>query len=176
MKTNNKFLFVLILFLFSGCYANIKSRKAPDFNSEITKFYAVLKLGDNIGRFGPRFSRSLQELMLLRGVELEYEILDPLALETEQEVLNRIRKSNADGVMFITQTASSVTYSSNSISLMKRNATGGTFDVKVFVPGRENPVWRGVLKTGTNGNGDLTVVAKRSARRLCNQLAQDRLI
>ena len=138
----NKVGLLIITFIACSCTATIQSNKSKDFNKKIGKFYAVIKVADNTGNFVPKFSTALQEGLKQRGVEIEFEVIDPLALETEQDLVRRVSDSQADALLVMSQTES-VTYTNpNTFYIGGQKASGGSFDIKIFVPGNSRPVWR----------------------------------
>ncbi len=57
-----------------------------------------------------------------------------------------------------------------------QQASGGSFDVKIFAPNSSKPVWRGLLKASTNGFGNISAEGKSRAERIAEKLIQDGVI
>jgi hypothetical protein len=173
MKTKIAVL-VLLGMLLTQCVTTIQSNKSPNFNRTIKKFYVVVKVADNTQSFVPKFSTAFTELLKVRGCEAVFNLLDPLSLENEQALVTKIKESGADALMVISQTES-VTHQGYGYWNFGQ-VSGGTFDIRVFEPANDNPIWRGNLKSNTGGYGGIGAVAKKSAEQLFNKLVQDRMI
>ncbi len=172
----NRLLLFMLAVVFASCSTTIQSNKSKDFNEKIKKFYAVIKVADNSGNFVPGFSKVLQEGLTKRGVEIQFDVINPLALENEQDLVKRISESKADALLIVSQTES-VTYASPGYNYGRgERASGGSFDVKIFVPGNDRPVWRGLMKSSTGGYGSIGVVAKTSAESIIQRLIEDGMI
>ncbi|KAB8151519.1 hypothetical protein EZY14_018535 [Kordia sp. TARA_039_SRF] len=165
------FPFVLLLLLTSCVSSNIRSNKSPDFNEKIAKLFVLGKVVDNAkffyGSLATNFVASLKE----RGIEVKTYYVDPLSLESDEDIAKRIEIYNPNLVMIISQTESRVTTDGFGF---KGEVTGGTFDIKIFQPNSKNPVWRANLTADSTLN--LKDAAKRANKRLVEKLIEDGLL
>lgn len=167
---------VLVTVLFCSCTATIQSNKSKDFNKKIASFYVVLKVADNSGNFVPKFSEAFQEGLKQRGVDVRFELVNPLALENDQDLIKRVSDSRVDALLTVSQ-VESVTYTDpNAFRFGEKKASGGTFDLKIFVPGNSRPVWRGLMKASSGGYGNIGAVSKAGAESVIQKLIQDGMI
>lgn len=98
------FFFALIL---SGCAsANISSSKSPDFTAKLSKLYLVIKTANGAKEFSYSFKTMFLGEMANCGVVSDYRVYDPLALESEKEVDQKISKFNPQVIILMTQTES----------------------------------------------------------------------
>jgi hypothetical protein len=97
-------------------------------------------------------------------------------LETDQDFIKRATESRADAILTINQTESVTYVNSNSFSFGGRQASGGSFDIKIFVPNNPRPVWRGLMKTTSSGYGNIGATSKTSAETIIERLIQDGML
>lgn len=139
MKNVKILLLVLVASLLTQCVATVQSNKSPNFKATVKKFYVVIKVADNTQTFVPKFSTAFSELLITRGCQVEFNSLDPLSLESEKDLKNKINESGADALMVISQTES-VTYQGYNTWNIGNQASGGTFDIRIFEPSNDNPI------------------------------------
>ncbi|MFA0961664.1 hypothetical protein AB9P05_07645 [Roseivirga sp. BDSF3-8] len=166
-----KLTFGLILLL-SGCVStNITSNKAPGYTGKIERLYIMVRGSDSAKPFFNSFNNSLSESLKSRGIETSYYYFDPLSLENEDDVMNKINEFGPNLVMMIQQTESRSTM--NQYGWGSTN-TGGTFDIKLLEPDSKSPVWRANLKA--DAQFGLTESARRSSEKLIEKLILDKLL
>lgn len=104
------------------------------------------------------------------GVESTVHYFDPLSLDTEEDLVNDIKSYDPDVVMSIGQTERRTTagYYGGSTE------TGATLDIKMFIPKRSSPVWRGYLKA--DGSFGVGTASQSSAVKIVEKLRLDGVI
>lgn len=161
----------ILITLFSSCVTTkIDSNKSPDFNQKISKIYITARGSDSSKEFMKSLTNYLKVELNKHGVECTVHYFDPLSLETEKDLGEKIKNYNPDVVMSIGQTERRSTagyYGSVT-------ETGATLDIRMFIPNRENPVWRGSLKA--DGSFGVGTTAQSSAVKIVEKLKLDGVI
>ena len=159
--------------LVSGCASSrITSNKAPDYSDKLSKVYLLMRCSKGAREFSYTFKTSLLQALEEKGVQSDYYIVDPLALETEKDIEARVEKYAPKALLLITQTESK-THSSYNWGT-SGNITGATFDVKIVLPGSGKIVWRASLEASGSHGVDMAV--RKTVKTLLDKLAADRLI
>lgn len=107
-----------------------------------------------------------------RGVTSDYYIADPLALESEMDIKDKVARFNPQVVIVMNQTESKLYQSYNWGA--SNNINGGTFDIKIFLPGSDAPVWRGNLEV--YGPYGIEGAIDKSVKKLIVKFKEDNLI
>ncbi|MGN7786051.1 hypothetical protein ACTJIJ_16090 [Niabella sp. 22666] len=163
-----KIIFIVSLFLIGCVQTQIVSRKADGFTEKISKLYILVRGSDKAHPFFIAFTKSIVDDLSKRNIPSEVYYFDPLSLKTEKDLIERINTFNPNMVMHIDQTESRNT--SSSYGWGSTN-TGGTFDVKIFKPDSERPVWRANLQA--DASLGLETSAKKASQRLREKLIAD---
>jgi len=129
------------------------------------------KVADNSKYFysalATEFVLSLKE----RGIEVKTYYVDPLSLESDEDVAERIELYDPNLVMIISQTESRISTDGFGFT---GSVTGGTFDIKLFQPNSKNPVWRANLDV--ESSTDFKDAAKNANKKLVAKLIEDNLL
>ncbi len=166
-----KTLIIGLLFFATSCVTSkITSNKSSDFNKKIGKLYVLVKGTDSAKPFFESFTNELSASLNAKSIESEVKYLDQLSLESENEINQAISDYGGNLLMVINQTESRQTINNN----YGAYNTGGTFDVKIFQPNSENPVWRANLKA--DGQFGLKTSAKKACEKLIEKLIEDNLL
>lgn len=171
-----KRLIILIPFIFSSCVTtNITSNKAADFNEKISKLFITIRGSEKAKPFFNSFIKEVSDNLSQNGIPSKKHYFDPLSLETEKDVENKIADFGPNLIMVVNQTESRNTVNVNNTGWGGYGTnTGGTFDVRIYKPGRENPVWRASLKA--DSWSQLSETAKKSSILLLEKLTEDGLL
>ena len=165
--------------MLGSCTATIKSYKPAAFHKKIERIYVVAKIAENSRGFSTKFETKFRALMSTKGIHTDFELLNLLVVDAEKDLKDRIDNSNADALMVITQTES-VTYTSKNIfysgSSAYRKAADGTFDIRMYQPNDEHPIWEGRLKVTSLGYNAIGSVANLSAKKVVENLIRDKVI
>ncbi len=164
---------VLFLLLTSCVTSKITSNKAPDFNEKITKLFIVIKVTENTKYFFSSFTTSFIASLKERGIEVKTHYLDPLSLESESDIDEKITLYNPNLTMIINQTESRQTVSVFGFGATG-TTTGGTFDIRIFQPSSKNPVWRANLSV--DSSLELETAAKKANKKIIEKLIEDGLL
>lgn len=164
-------LLSLIAIGLSNCtIANIESNKSPDFTKKVSRIYLTAK-GYASSTYLESMSGHLLNGLKSHGVEGDVYYFNPLSLEKEADVIaEKVKSYRPDVVMSIEQTERRLTSDTSGGS----NESGATLDLKLFVPGRENPVWRAFLHVDGSFWGD--IAAKDTAKKIVKKLIADGVI
>ena len=165
------FIALVMTLTFQSCISTkIESNKSPDFNQKISKIYITVKGSSQ--KYMKQLTGYILSGLKSHGVEAVVYYYDPLSLDTEKDILEKIKAYNPDLVMSIGQTEKRAT--SNYYYGTNTTVTGATLDIKLFIPDKENPVWRASLKT----DSDLGVVnaSESSAKKIISKMKDDGII
>lgn len=176
MKRSILLLFLAVL-LFGSCVStSIRSNKAPDFNEKITKIYLLMRGSDSANDFFFDFRNELNKYFKVKGIEMKSYAFDPLSLETEQQLMERINEYQPQVVMLVNQTEARSTSNAYYGWNLGRYSTptGGTFDVQLRGPNEEKILWRASLNT--DGNFGIATTATKAAKQLYQKMEEDGLI
>jgi hypothetical protein len=170
------FLALLLVFNLCGCVSSkVASNKDPNFNQKLTKIYLVLKTSKYSKDFRELFQKTFLDELSKKNILCFYEVPDPLALETETDLQKRIAEAGADVVMTFTQTESSGATSYRTFNGgYAPSYSSSVFDVKMFLPNSDRPVWRANIDVGTMG--DLSDGGRKTAKKLLEQMIKDGLM
>ena len=165
-----------ILLLLTSCVTSkITSNKSPDFNEKIGKLFIMVKGTDSAQSFFNSFTNQFSSSLNQRGIESQTHYFDPLSLESESDINEKISSYNPNLTMVINQTESRQTVNQNGFGWGYGGTnTGGTFDVRIFQPNSKNPVWRPNLIA--DGQFGLETSAKKSTEKLIEKLIEDGLL
>lgn len=168
----NLFVLAIIIAVSSSCTTTkIDSKKSPDFNQKVTKIFLTVRGSEGSKKLMKPLTTSLQAELRNHGVESSNHYFDPLSLETEKDLMEKIKGYNPDVVMTIVQTER------RSTSGQYGNAeTGATLDIRLFIPNQDNPVWRASLKVDGNFEVAPGSAVKQSTSRIVEKLKMDGII
>ena len=159
------FLPLLLVFLTSCATANLTSNKASWYTKKLSKTYVIA----NTAKQAETFTRALcKELLFLfedNSVESDFEIRNPLSLDSEQDVEDRINEFNPDQLILIKQTS---LHSTNGL------VDGGQFEISIIEKESKKVVWKGLLDV--YGQFGMEMSIKQSLKKLTEKLKQDGLL
>ena len=134
--TSKKYLYmkkfiplILLLSLSLGCAPKvyIQTNKAEKFNEKISTLFVLIRLHKNAhNKYSENFKAAISEELKTKGIPYEIGILNSLSLGTEYSLTKDKKKEG--GVITIRQ-----------------QGWSGKFDIKLFMPGQRDPVWRANL-------------------------------
>jgi hypothetical protein len=104
-------------------------------------------------------------------VKYAFKVLDPLALETEEQMMAKISEFDPQYVMMIVQTEARST--TNGYGWNNSLNVGGTFDVQLRDLSGEKILWRASLKT--DGGWGIETSVYKAAQKLFDRMVEDRL-
>ncbi|HMI06993.1 MAG TPA: hypothetical protein VK528_05580 [Flavobacterium sp.] len=187
-----KLLLIGLLLVIAGCgiKTHIDSNKSPDFSEKITKLYILVKQSDSSKPFLYPFVTNFETELTAKGIAFEEYYMDPLSLESEEDIQKKIQDYGPNTVMIISQSESRITHSSHTNSgfgsgfnngyggfggsSSGRTISGGTFDIKIFKPAGKNPVWRANLSADTPSG--IKKAVKKANEIFIEKLISDKLI
>jgi hypothetical protein len=172
MKKIVSFIVVLAFLLGSCVSSNIRSNKSPDFNEKITKLFIIGKVGEKAKYFYSALATNFVASLKEKGIEVRTFYVDPLSLDSDEDMTKRIALYDPNLVMIINQTESRENV--NGFGFGGGFTIGGTFDIKMFQPNSKNPVWRANLKA--DSSVDLKDAAKNANKKLVEKLIEDKLL
>lgn len=165
------FIFLLATFFSSCVSSRVDSNKRKDFTTQVKKVFITGRSSAASKEFMKLFSKNLLDGLKAKGVECVFYYYDPLGLETKEEILKMINDYNAEAVMNIEQTESTIQvgnmWSGNS-------QTEAIFLVNLFTPDMNSPVWKASINI--SASLDLTLGSKQSAKRLIEKMVDDKVI
>lgn len=165
-------LSVAMLLMLSCASTKIESNKDPQFTHKVSKIFITVRSSEGSwGFFRPFIYDYLQPELKKQNVETTVHNFSPLSLESEKDVVAKIVAYQPDVVMSITQTERRST-----TGQYGNSETGATIDIKMFLPQKENPVWRASLKVDGNFDFASYVAAKRSTTKLIEKMKADGII
>jgi hypothetical protein len=170
MKT--RIIFSVLIFTFSCASSKIDSNKSPEFTQKVSKIYITLRVSEGSRNFfRPFIYDYLQPELKKHNVETTVYDFGSLSLESDKDVIGKINVYNPDVVMSIVQTERRAT-----TGYYGNGETGATMDIKMFLPGKENPIWRASLKVDGNFEIASYAASKKATARLIEKLQQDDII
>ena len=177
----------------TGCgrtIVKIDSNKEPDFSGKISKLYILIKQTDNAKPFLYPFITRFETYLTSKNIAFQEYYLEQLSLETDENVQKRIDAYGPNTVMIVSQDQSRITHSYsnngfagsggyNSVGFggnagNMRRITGGTFDIKLFIPKSKNPVWRASLRADSPKGIKRAVT--EATEKFINKLIADNLL
>lgn len=165
--------FVLCCFFISACTSSkIVSNKAPEFTEKLSKIYLVMRSASGAKEFSYTFKTKFLKALADRGITSAYHIVDPLSLESDKQINEKIFLFNPQVIMVIAQTESQ-SYSGYNRSTSD-NVYGGVFDIKILQPGSDAPIWRASLET--HGETGIGSSVDKAVKKLVEQLIKDKMI
>jgi hypothetical protein len=165
-----------VLLLTTACgTSRISSNKSPDFNDKLTKIYLLVKAGKGTTSFAQQFQDAFFAELAKRNIATDGYIVQPLALESDEDIHKKIEKFNPQVLMIMQQTQAEryAGVGMNSI-YAQNNVNGATFDIKLLLPGSDKPVWRASLES--HGDYGILAAVNKSVKRLIDELTQDGLL
>jgi hypothetical protein len=163
----------LLPFVLPGCtVTHIQSNKDPGFTKKIQVLHIVLRGSASTDVLIYTMGDNLRDELNKKGIKTTVERVNALSLETDKEFSERISKLNPDALLMINQTEARKRAGGYSYSIGSYNA-GATFDLKLFQPGSEKPVWRANISIDSQGEG---AAGKKSAAKIIEKMTTDQLI
>jgi len=167
------FVLTLLPFVMLGCTAaKIQSNKDPNFTKKIQVLHIVLRGSASSDVLIYTMGDYLRDELNAKGVKTTVERVNALSLETDKEFLDRVNKLNPDALLTINQTEVRKAVGGYSYRIGSYN-TGATFDLKLFQPGSEKPVWRANISIDAQGEGS---GGKKTALKIIEKMTLDELI
>ncbi|MDO9261667.1 MAG: hypothetical protein Q7U08_06980 [Flavobacteriaceae bacterium] len=160
-----KLLLIGLSLLLSNCVTTkIQSNKAYSFNEKISKLYILVRGNDDSRSFYTSFTNDFEKTLNEKGIKYQKYYYDPLSLETEKDIQTKINYFEPNLIMIVNQTESRNTVNQNAFSFGSNSTnTGGTFEVKLFKPNSDNPVWRAKLQA--DGQFGLSTSAEKASQK-----------
>lgn len=166
MKKNLLILGLLTLIILSGCVtANITANKAEWYNKKLTRVYVLLNSAKEAEKFSNELAKGIMTEFRNNNVEGKYQIRNPLSLETEKDLENRINEYKPNQLMIFKQTS---LHSTNGL------IDGGVFEISIIEGETKKIVWKGVLDV--YGQFGMETSIKQSLMKLSEKLKQDGLM
>lgn len=171
-------LLALCSVLFFSCtVTHIDSNKDPNFTKRIGVLHIIVRGSHKSDVYLYTMADHLSDELNKKGIKTTVERANPLSLESDKEMIDRINKLNPDALMVINQTEMRTTINRNGYNVFTNsNATSSssTIDIKLFQLSSDKPVWRANCISDTNaGQGSS---GKKSAQKIIEKLIADQLI
>jgi hypothetical protein len=168
---STSFLFVLLLMILTSCVtANITSNKSPDFTQKVQKIFITGRSSEASKAYLQSVVRYTQTYLKAHKVETEFYYFDQLSLVSDSELNDRINQYNPDAVMVINETERR----SRQGQFYQTINSGSTCDIKLFLIGKDNPVWRASLVA--DGNQGVEEASEQASKYLYDKLKTDGII
>ena len=171
------FLTLCPILLFSCVVTHIESNKDPNFTKRIGVLHIIVRGIHSSDKYLFTMADYLSDELNKKGIKTTLERVNPLSLESDKEMMDRINKLNPDALMVINLTESRRTINRNGYNVFTNENTtsnGATVDIKLFQPSSDKPFWR------ANCNSDSQVGqgagGKKSAQKIIEKLIADQLI
>jgi len=168
---------LLPVLLFSCTVTHIDSNKDPNFTKRIGVLHIIVRGSHKSDKYLFTMADYLRDELNKKGIKTTVERANPLSLESDKELMDRINKLNPDALMVINQTETRSTINRNGYNVFTNSNTtsdGATIDIKLFQPSSDKPFWR------ANCNSDSQVGqgagGKKSAKKIIEKLIADQLI
>lgn len=159
--------FVFGYLFLSGCTSSkITSNKSPEFNDKLSKVFLVMRSGTGSKEFAYSFKTAFLRSLESRGIASAYHIYDPLSLESEKQVSEKIEKFNPQALIIINQTESR--------GYNAKNVIGGVFDIRIMLQNSDAPIWRANLDA--NGESGIEYAVDKAVKKLIDRLIVDKMI
>lgn len=163
--------------LFSCTVTHIDSNKDPNFTKRIGVLHIIVRGSHNSDIYLFTMADYLRDELNKKGIKTTVERANPLSLESDKEMMDRINKLNPDALMVINQTEARRTINRNGFNILNNGNTassGATIDIKLFQPSSDKPVWRANCNSDSQaGQG---AGGKKSAQKIIEKLIADQLI
>ena len=162
---------VLMITLLGNCVTtNMQSDKSPDFTQKISKIYITVKTTGSSKMYMKAFAKYTLTALKTHNVEAAVHYFDPESSERANDILKKIKNYNPDVIMEVEQTESRMASGAH----RNGTVTGATLDIKLYLPNKESPVWKGSLKA--DGSLGLASAAQSSAKKIVQKLKVDGMI
>lgn len=129
-------LFAILLqaLLFSSCVTTkIVSNKDASYTKKLKKIYIICNLGKDESNFNERLFDTLKNNLLRNKIAVEGFIRNPVALETDQDIIKKINDYDPDALMVVKQTH--VTY-------INGGPGAGKFEVSLIDKLTQKSIWK----------------------------------
>ena len=161
-----------------GCSTKIASNKATDFSEKITKLFIIVKGTETSQSFLDKLTENFGAHLAENGIPYQKFQMEALSLESEEDIQKKVVEFGPNLVMMISQTESRRTTNGGfspgfngpgfGFGGGTSAVTGATFDIKLYRPGSQNPVWRGNLKA--DAQFGLASSAKKANEKMIKNL------
>ena len=157
-------MFMLLLSLFGGC-VSIKSVTDPNFKKHISRAFVQIRTSESASGFSKDLQRELVKGFERYGIDCRVHDRSALSLEGASDIKKKMEEYNPDVIIIISQTEQK--YYNGATS-------GGEFELSMYEPNSDKPVWKAVLSSDTSGlgMGGATTVAGK----ILSKLEEDKLI
>lgn len=155
--------------------ATIQTNKLPDYNEKAKKIYVTITASEGSRVFINHLSFQLEKQLKEKGVEIGFYQVDPLSLELQDNLEEKIKAYNPDILMVIKQTERTLSANNPHYGNYGTTETGTTLDLIIFPKNSSNkPVWRGNLKASAQFG--LETASIKAAKRIVDALLTDGVI
>ncbi|TWJ02532.1 hypothetical protein JN11_01505 [Mucilaginibacter frigoritolerans] len=168
---NNKVSFTIIAILFQSLFftscvsTKITSNKDASFNRKLKKIYVICNLGKDVSNFNERLFEGVKKKFTENNITIDGFVRNPVALETDEDVLNKIRSYDPEALMIIKQTH--VTYYNG-------GPGGGVFEVSLIDKVSQKNIWKSEIDvTGPWWDED---TSDSIVKKLILKLKEDQII
>ncbi len=166
MKKTTFILAPLILLLFYGCATtSITANKADWYNQRLSRVFIYLNTPKEAEKYSEKLAAGILSEFRQNRTEGESSIRNPLSLEPEAEILEKINEYKPHQLMFIQLTALETT---NGI------LTGGNFEVTIIDNETEKIIWKAIIDA--HGNYGLSTSIDQILDKLFIKLREDGLL
>jgi hypothetical protein len=179
-KTPTLLWIIGIVFSLNSCVTNtITSKKSKEFEKTVSRFYVFLDGKESAKLYFIGIKNVLNRYFVDNQIEAQFEIFDPLSLESQKIVDSRINEFKPEAIMTIVQVSENRTnhYESLDRLIGKGQVTGATLDIQITEGQTSKIIWHAKLDSnaGTAYNS-LTETSVGCAKKIFKKLVEDKLI
>ena len=165
------FLIIVIFTQYSCSTTKLTSNKSSDFNEKIKSVYIIINTAKSATKFSKAFGEEFKKVLMEKGTTSEIYVIEPLSLDGEKEINEKISAFNPQVLMTIIQTE--VQTNTAYMGAMKTFA-GGVYDIKITTPQNETAIWRASLEFSVNSPINMTVPGL--VKDLIKKMTKDKLL
>lgn len=158
-------LLLFVIFMQSCVTAKVESHKQAGYNQKLKKIYLIVNGAKDSKKFSKGLLSGLNNKFNGMGIPTDGFIHDPLSLDTDADIQQKISDFSPDGLLIFKQTK--ISYTNNAV-------TGGTFEVTLIDGKTKKPVWKGLVDVF--GSLGINNSISTSVNNLIKKMKQDQLI
>jgi hypothetical protein len=173
MKVFLPILAVLCLLSSLACVtSSVTSTKSENMHGPYKRIFVVISNSERAEKFISGFIESVKKEMQVRKTESAFFVSGRISKDTRNEINKKISDFQPEAVLVINQTTGLIYNGSNLGSGTGFN--GGDFDLRLFVNGEDNLVWRG--KLSAFGEYGISTAVRKASYSLISKFVIDGII
>lgn len=166
-----------LTFLSACSTIDLVSKKDPGFYEPISHVvitYKAQEPGDSLGFY---FGKQLASLLEKRGASAEVAVFESTALLSDSAWTTRVRNQTKQMRLELINTTPMIHVPGRSDSFLDPGYYKGTFDIRLYIGGKSNPVWRSSISVDHSSDFlSFPNTGEKMAKKVFQQLEKDGLI